>query len=74
MIRIIANSDLRDYLFKKQVFHYELAKALDMDCSEFSKLLRYELPKNQKIKYMSIIDDIAKRKQRLSYNSLYTPL
>lgn len=55
------NQDIRAYAKQKNVKHWQIANALGMTDTNFSRKLRYELQPDEKRKIMEIIDVIASR-------------
>lgn len=55
------NQDIRAYAKQKNVKHWQIADALGMTDTNFSRKLRYELQSDEKRKIMEIIDVIASR-------------
>lgn len=56
------NDDIRRAAAASRVHLWRIAEAYGMTDSNFSKLLRHELPPEKKQKIMSIIDEIALQK------------
>lgn len=53
------NKDIRDYARIKDVRLWKIAEKLNLCDSNFSRLLRHELPEDKKIQIRAIIDDLA---------------
>lgn len=53
------NLDVRNYARKRSVALWEVAEGCGMADSNFSKLLRHELPEEKKQLLYKIIDDLA---------------
>ena len=56
----MTNEQLRKKIKKSRLFHYEIAGALKMTESAFSKMLRTEMDELQKGKVISVIDKLTK--------------
>ena len=57
------NNDVKIYAKKHGVFLWEIAEAIGLADSNFSRKLRRELPADEKQKILAIIDEIAAAKQ-----------
>lgn len=55
----MCNKDIRDYARIKDVRLWKIAEKLNMQDSNFSKLLRKELTEEKKEKIILIIDELA---------------
>lgn len=55
----MANEDLRIHAIKRNVKMYEIAKSYGINDGNFSRKMRFELPKEEKNKIKEIIDSIA---------------
>lgn len=55
-----ANMDIRDAAKKKGIYLWQIADALKIQESRFSKMLRTELPQDEKQKIISVIDNFDK--------------
>ncbi len=55
----MANEDLRIHAIKRNVKMYEIAKSYGINDGNFSRKMRFELPKEEKTKIKEIIDSIA---------------
>lgn len=53
------NKDIRDYARIKDVRLWQIAEKLNLCDSNFSRLLRHELPEEKKAEIKAIIDDLA---------------
>ncbi len=53
------NEDIKQYARQKKVKLWQVAMALDMQDSGFSRKLRVELPGDKKAEIMAIIDKLA---------------
>lgn len=53
------NKDIRDYARIKDVRLWQIAEKLNLQDSNFSRLLRRELSEEKKAEIMAIIDQIA---------------
>lgn len=53
------NKDIRDYARIKDVRLWQIAEKLNLCDSNFSRLLRHELPNDKKAEIKAIIDDLA---------------
>lgn len=53
------NQDIRAYAKQKNVKHWQIAEALGMTDTNFSRKLRHELPPDEKRKIMEVIDNLA---------------
>lgn len=56
----MSNLDIRTYAISKQVKHWRIAERLGKSDSNFSRMLRKELPDDKKREIISIIDELAK--------------
>lgn len=54
-----SNLDVRNYAKKRSVALWEIAEGYGMADSNFSKLLRHELPEEKKKLLYKIIDELA---------------
>lgn len=54
------NKDIRELIKKKRVFHYEVAEALGVTVTTFSKWLQRELPEEKKNLIRSAVEKILK--------------
>ena len=54
------NKDIRELIKKKRVFHYEVAEALGVTTTTFSKWLQRELPEEKKNLIRSAVEKILK--------------
>lgn len=57
----MANEQLRKKIKKSRIFHYEIAGALGITESAFSKLLRAEMEEQQKVKIVSAINKLTEK-------------
>lgn len=57
-----ANIDIRSLAKQRRVFLWEIAEGLNIQESRFCKLLRAELPTEEKEKLRTIIEEIAQKK------------
>ncbi len=55
----MCNKDIREYANRKSVKLWQIAGKLNIADSNFSRLLRYELPKEKKAEIKAIIDELA---------------
>ena len=55
-----ANMDIRDAAKKKGVYLWQIADALQIQESRFSKILRTELTQDEKQKVFAAIDSLAR--------------
>lgn len=53
------NKDLRDYARIKDVKLWQIAEKLNLQDSNFSRMLRYEITKEKKEEIIAIIDELA---------------
>lgn len=53
------NKDIRDYARIKDVRLWQIAEKLNLCDSNFSRLLRHELPEDKKAEIRTIIDELA---------------
>ena len=53
------NKDIRDYARIKDVRLWQIAEKLNLCDSNFSRLLRHELPEDKKTEIKAIIDNLA---------------
>ena len=54
------NKDIRELIKKKRVLHYEVAEALGVTATTFSKWLQRELPEEKKNLIRSAVEKILK--------------
>ncbi len=54
------NKDIRELIKKKRVFYYEVAEALGVTATTFSKWLQRELPEERKNLIRSAVEKILK--------------
>lgn len=54
------NKDIRDYARIKDVRLWQIAERLNLQDSNFSRILRRELSEEKKVEIKEIIDDISK--------------
>ncbi len=57
------NKELRDYARIMDVRLWRIAEKLNIADSNFSRLLRHELPDEKKEEVMKIIDELAKNRE-----------
>ena len=50
------NYKLRSYLFENQISHRKASRILNMDASDFSKLLKYELTEEEQDRFIKRIE------------------
>jgi predicted XRE-type DNA-binding protein len=62
----MANNDIKTFAKKNGVKHWEIADKLNMHDSNFSKMLRHELPEAEKEKIRSVIKVLATNKKERS--------
>lgn len=55
-----SNKEIRDYARIKDVRLWQIADKLNISDSNFSRLLRHELPKEKKAEIKTIIDRLVK--------------
>lgn len=55
----MCNKDVRDYARIKDVKFWMIAEKLNMHDSNFSRILRKELPEDKKAEIKAIIDELA---------------
>lgn len=60
----MANEDLRKALKEADVYYWQVADVYGLSDTNFSKLLRKELPKDKKARILRIVEELAKRKGR----------
>lgn len=53
------NKDIRDYARIKDVRLWQIAEKLNLCDSNFSRLIRHELPEDKKTEIKAIIDNLA---------------
>lgn len=53
------NADIRNYAKEKNVYLWEIAERLGIYDMQFSRMLRYEIPEEERSKIFRIIDDIS---------------
>lgn len=53
------NKDLKEYAHSKNVCLWQIAEAVGIQDSGFSKRLRHELSADEKARYIAIIDKLA---------------
>lgn len=51
----MANMEIRQAIAKKRLKHYEVAKAMNVSVTYFSRLLQTELPQEKKNKILEVI-------------------
>jgi len=56
----MTNSQIREKAKQNNIHLWQIANKLGITDSTFSKKLRFELPKDETQKILSIIDDLAK--------------
>ena len=59
----MANIDIRQALLKTDIKQWKVAELLRVSESQFSRMLRRELPEEKKMEIMAIIDELAARRQ-----------
>lgn len=59
-----ANQDIRKAAQEKKVFLWQIADRCQISDTTFTKMLRRELPGEQKNQIMSIINDLARQEVR----------
>lgn len=57
-----SNNEIRRKAKEKGIKLWEVAEALKMQDSAFSRKLRHELPEEEKTKILALIDEIAERR------------
>lgn len=60
----MSNYAIREAAKKNEVRLWEIAYALGMEDSTFSRKLRRELPQKEQAKILGLIDEIARSKQK----------
>lgn len=60
------NYDVKNYAKKHGVFLWEIAEAIGLADSNFSRKLRRELPIEEKQRILAVIDKIAAEKQKMN--------
>ena len=58
----MANIDIRQALPKTDIKQWKVAELLRVSESQFSRMLRRELPEEKKMEIMAIIDELAARR------------
>lgn len=58
-----ANTDIRECAKTKDIKLWQIAEALCMQDTNFSKKLRFELPQEEKERIFAIIDELAQQKK-----------
>lgn len=58
-MRTEKNQDIREYAKIKNVKFWEIAEKLNKHDSQFSRMLRHELPEDKKEEIRKIIDEVA---------------
>lgn len=53
------NKDIRNYAFIKGVRLWQIAEKLNIRDSNFSRMLRHELPEEKKTEIKAIVDELA---------------
>lgn len=56
----MCNKDIRDYARIKDIRLWQIAEKLNLQDSNFSRLLRHELPEEKKAEIYKIIDELSK--------------
>lgn len=57
-----SNNEIRSKAKEKGIKLWEIAEAMGMQDSAFSRKLRHELPEEEKTKILALIDEIAERR------------
>lgn len=60
----MANDDLRKALKEADVFYWQVADVYGLSDTNFSKLLRKELPKNKKARIFKIVEELAAKNRK----------
>lgn len=55
------NKDVREEIKKSKLFQWQVAEAIGINESAFSRKLRYELPKEEKQEIFSVIQKLKER-------------
>ena len=59
----MCNMDLREKAKEKGVFFWQIAAELGISESTMTRRMRFELPEQEKQKYLSIIDKLSAEKE-----------
>ncbi len=59
----MCNMDLRQKAKEKDVFFWQIAEKLGVSEATMTRRLRFELPEQEKQKYLSIIDKLSAEKE-----------
>ena len=59
------NMDIRQAIKMKRLFYFEVAQALGIADSTFSRWMRQEMPQEKKKNILSVIDQLAREKQEV---------
>jgi hypothetical protein len=62
-VKIMCNMDLRQKAKEKGVFFWQIAAELGVSEPTMTRRLRFELPEQEKQKYLSIIDQLSSEKE-----------
>ena len=62
------NLDIRDAIEKNNLKYWEVANKLKITDGNFSRLLRVELPKYEKIRIMKAIKELKEEKEQWNQN------
>ena len=57
----MANNDIKTLAKENGVKHWEIADKFNMHDSNFSKMLRHELPEDEKEKIRSVIKELSQK-------------
>lgn len=59
----MANTDIRNATYSKGLKLWQVAEAYGINDGNFSRKLRKELPQDEKVKILAIIDQLAKEQR-----------
>ena len=57
----MANNDIKKEIKSSNLYQWQVAEALKMHDSNFSKMLRHELPEDKKEKIRSVIKELSQK-------------
>lgn len=57
----MSNIDIKSFAKESGVMHWQIADKLGMHDSNFSKMLRHELPEDEKAKIRSVIKELSQK-------------
>ena len=57
----MANTTIRETARKKRIAQWEIAEALGLNESVFSRMMRHELPADKQERILTIIEELSKK-------------